>query len=133
MKANFSEKKRRLLRRVYGFLSFSTGLFVFQACYGVPSTEVPTFDVNIQGIVKSKFDDKPISGIKVSTQFQIKDGITDSNGYYQISSERANEVFKVKFEDIDSTKNGVYASKDTVIYGLPASKTINIDVFLDEK
>jgi hypothetical protein len=66
MKTNFKDRKRKVLRAIYGTLSFSTALFVFQACYGTDKDFGA--DYYLKGIVKSKTTNLPIPGIKVSVE-----------------------------------------------------------------
>ena len=70
-------------------------------------------DIQISGQVKSKTTGKPIEGILVS----LNDGAsaeTSENGEFQIFSGILDEA-KLHFRDVDGNKNGIYASKDTVI------------------
>jgi hypothetical protein len=125
MKAKFNEKKRKILRTIYGALSFSTALFVFQACYGTPKDF--GLDVRFFGVVKSKSTNMPIPGIKVSLLVQPQYEITDTAGKFMIDVSKAPEYTFI-FEDIDSTKNGTFMTKDTVI------KTVGIlNISLDDK
>jgi putative lipoprotein (rSAM/lipoprotein system) len=127
MKTKLIDRKRDILRWVYGILSMSTALFIFQACYGTPNDIEK--DVHIQGLVKSKTTNAPIPGIKVSVQNQQAYEITDSTGNFNIYSLSFNEFF-LKFEDVDSTKNGEFLTKDTVIKFEDRYKffTISMDV-----
>lgn len=128
MKTRITEKKRKILRAIYGTLSFSTALFVFQACYGTP--EDFGMDVSIKGFVKSKVTNQPIPGIKVSIENQPQYEITDSEGMFKFYASR-NTSYKVKFEDVDSTQNGNFLPKDTVINIIDESTFLN--VILDAK
>lgn len=128
MKLKLKEKKRKILRVIFGTLSFSTAVFVFQACYGTP--EDFGIDVSIQGRVISKDTNHPISGIKVSLENQPQYVITDGEGLYTIYTSM-DSIFKVKFEDIDSTQNGIFLTKDTVVK--IKDKTTYLNVSLDAK
>ena len=112
MKTKMIDKKRNILRWVYGILSMSTALFIFQACYGSPHDMEQ--DLHIQGLVKSKTTNAAIAGIKVSIENQQHYEITDSLGKFSIYTLQQSD-YKLKFEDIDSTKNGEFLPKDTVI------------------
>lgn len=116
------------MRAIFGTLSFSSSLFVFQACYGVPQDY--GLEVSIQGLVKSKETNLPIQGIKVSVENRPQYEFTDNKGKFNIYTSR-DASYKVKFEDVDSNENGSYISKDTII-------EINyydayLDVWLDAK
>lgn len=123
MKTKLTDKKRKILRKVYGALSLSTALFVFQACYG-PAKDLGA-DVYFQGFVKSKTTNLPIRGIKVSIENQPQYELTDSTGKFKIYASKASE-YKLKFTDIDSTKNGAFLPKDTVLKIVDETSYINI-------
>ncbi len=112
MKTIFTTQKRKLLRRVYGALSLTTALFVFQACYG--TNKDFGADVRIEGFVKAKTTNLPIAGIKVSIDKQPQYEYTDNTGKFSIYASQSVE-YKLRFEDIDFTSNGSFAAKDTVI------------------
>ena len=120
-----TDKKRKILRKVYGALSLSSALFVFQACYGTPHDM--GMDVSIQGFVKSKTTNQPISGIKVSIGNLPQYEITDNEGKFKIYTSR-DTVYKVKFADIDSTKNGAFLPKDTVVKIIDETTYLNVSL-----
>ena len=125
MKTKIVNKKRKILRAIYGTLSFSTALFVFQACYGSP--EDFGMDLYFEGVVKSKSTNIPISGIKVSLADQPQYEITDSLGRFGMHVARASE-YNFRFEDTDSIKNGAFFTKDTTIKYID-----RLNIFLDAK
>ena len=128
MKTKLIDRKRRILRYIYGTLSLSSALFVFQACYGNPKDF--GYDVYIQGFVKSKTTNQPIRGIKVSIENFPQYELTDSIGKFKIYTSKYSQ-HKIKFEDIDSTKNGSFLPKDTLLKTIDESAFLNI--FLDDK
>ena len=128
MKTKITDKKRKILRRIFGALSFSTALFVFQACYGTPGDFGA--DVYIQGFVKSKTTNLPIPGIKVSITNQPQYEITDNTGKFKIYTTRENNYY-IKFEDIDDVKNGAFLPKDTILNIVNESTLLN--VYLNDK
>lgn len=128
MKTKITEKKRKILRAIYGTLSFSTALFVFQACYGTP--EDFGMDVTIKGYVKSKVTNQAIPGIKVSLENHPQYEITNNEGMFMFYASM-DSSYKVKFEDIDSTQNGIFLSKDTIVNIIDRSTFI--EVALDAK
>ena len=118
-----------ILRKILGGLSFASALFMFQACYGTPQDMQA--DILIEGQVKSAVTGNPIMGIKVSevndaSRFQN----TSSDGKFSFYS-RALENIIIHFEDIDSTENGSYLSKDTVLTNI--NDHIYLDIALEEK
>ena len=74
--------KRNWIRKLIGGLSFTTALFVFQACYGTPQDFGA--DVFIEGLVKSKKTGEPIKGIKVSVADNPQYQYTDEDGEFFI-------------------------------------------------
>jgi putative lipoprotein (rSAM/lipoprotein system) len=125
MKAKLTDKKRKILRKIYGALSLTSALFIFQACYGTP--EDMGIDVQIQGSVKSAKTNQPIPGIKVSIGNHLQYDTTDNTGKFNIYTTR-DTIYKVKFEDIDSEKNGAFLSKDTVLKTLEESIFLNVSL-----
>ena len=61
---------KKWVRRIVGGLSFTSALFVFQACYGTPQDF--GLDILLEGQVKSKSTGLPIQGIKVSVEINIQ-------------------------------------------------------------
>lgn len=120
-----TDKKQKILRKIYGTLSLSSALFVFQACYGTPRDT--GMDVYIQGFVKSKTTNQPIPGIKVSIDDHPEYELTDIDGKFKIYTSR-DSVYRVKFEDIDSAKNGTFLPKDTVVRIIDESTYLNISL-----
>jgi len=112
MKTTLTDRKRKILRRVYGALSLTTALFVFQACYGTRMDM--DRDFNIEGKVTSKATGSPIMGIKVSIYNQTGVTVTDNKGEFSIYTLRSAE-YKLLFQDIDSVTNGNYREMDTII------------------
>jgi len=144
-------KSRRLLRTIFGCMSFTAVAFVFQACYGMP--EEVFYDVKLTGTVKSKTTNLPIKGIKI----MVNDGkiyyhennaygITDENGnfnFYAAVPKRghfnyiddtyyAPDSVRIHFLDIDGIENGHFADRTIIID--PARKDeVKINVALEEK
>lgn len=120
--------KRNWIRRIIGGLSFTSALFVFQACYGTPQ-DFGT-DILIEGQVKSKNSGLPIEGIKVSVEDNTAYDLSNYIGRFSFYTEWIDHM-KIKFEDIDSTKNGLYINKDTILTYNPGQ--IDLEIKLDEK
>ena len=143
-------KYRKLLRWLFGCVSFTAVAFVFQACYG-PGPD-PFYDVKLTGTVRSKTTNKPIEGIKVSVddwngRYQSY-GFTDENGRFDFyASIPENEHYKyydslsvpypdgsvgIHFLDVDGIENGEFEDKSILI--IPAHKDeVKIFVELEEK
>lgn len=113
---------------MFATLSFSSALFVFQACYGTPKDA--GLDIVFSGVVKSSKTSQPIEGIKVSVGNHSQYTYSDASGRFNLYTETDSE-YLLKFEDIDSTKNGSYAPKDTLLKQV--TKSVNIEIALDLK
>jgi putative lipoprotein (rSAM/lipoprotein system) len=120
--------KRNWIRGIIGGLSFTSALFVFQACYGTPQDI--GLDILVSGHVKSKSSGLPIEGIKVSVTNNMQYEMTDENGHFSMYTEMF-EHLRMNFEDIDSTANGYYASKDTVLNNV--SEDVFLEISLEDK
>lgn len=120
--------KMSLIRKLIGGLSFTTALFVFQACYGTPQDM--GLDVFIHGLVKSKKTGNPVPGIKVSIAGKTQYLYTDEQGRFQLYTEYA-DTCRVMFQDIDLENNGTFADKDTLLNNL--TDQVYLNVFLEEK
>ena len=121
MKSNF-------IRKILGGLSFTTAMFVFQACYGTPQDFGA--DIFIEGLVKSKRTGRPIQGIKVSVANNPQYLYTNEDGSFSLYTEIA-ESYKIIFEDIDSNQNGLFNNKDTTLINI--GDQIHLDILLEEK
>ncbi len=128
MKTYFTEKKRKFFRVLFGTLSLSSAMFIFQACYGTPRDFGQ--DVYIEGLVKAKKTDSPIVGIKVSIADQPQYEYTNSAGKFKIYTSRANS-YKLSFSDVDAALNGNYLVKDTTIQIV--NESIYLNIVLNEK
>lgn len=120
--------KRSWIRRILSGLSFTTALFVFQACYGTPQDF--GYDLFVEGIVKSKTSNLPVKGIKVSAYNDMQNVFTDADGHFSFYTPMADNVMIV-FEDIDASNNGSFLKKDTLIK--PLVDRINLNIFLSDK
>jgi hypothetical protein len=118
--------RRNLFRNILGGLSFTTALFIFQACYGTPQDF--GLDVLIEGQVKSRATGLPIKGIKVAVVDGIQYTSTNDEGRFGFYTERA-EQLRISFIDIDSEENGVFSTKDTLLVNFPDA--IYLDILLD--
>lgn len=115
-------------RGLIGGLSFTSALFVFQACYGMPQDFYP--QISYSGQVKSRANGQALEGIKVS--FKDLDGFdyTNEEGEFLLFSDTVDRA-TLLFEDVDSTENGSFASKDTLILN-PLEESF-LEIELEEK
>lgn len=120
--------KRTWITKLVGGLSFTTALFVFQACYGTPQDF--GLDILVEGQVKAKVTGLPIKGIRVSVDGNMQYEYTNDEGKFSFYTEDANSL-KIKFEDIDSDQNGSFASMDTIT--AINDKKIYLNIVLDNK
>lgn len=104
--------KRKFVRNIIGGLSFTSALFIFQACYGTPQDMGA--DVLIEGQVLSKSTGLPLSGIKVSVAHSLQFELTDADGKFSFYTE-LQDTIQLQFQDIDSTTKGLYTQTDTII------------------
>lgn len=116
-------KSYNWVRRLIGGLSFTTALFVFQACYGPPQGR---YDILINGQVKDKQTGEPIKGVKVSVDSTSQYTYANEIGKFSFYVQDVGNI-KIKFEDVDSTLNGSYNNRDTTIY----ISRFNEDVYLN--
>lgn len=116
--------KRNWIRNLIGGLSFTSALFMFQACYGTPQDF--GLDLLLEGQIKSTTTGLPIEGIKISVSENLQYEISDENGNFSLYTERL-ENLKVQFEDVDAEENGKYIIKDTIL------KDVSEKIFLDIK
>ena len=103
---------RSWIRKIVGGLSFTSAMFIFQACYGTPQDF--GLDLLVEGQVKSKTSGLPIEGIKVSVADNIQHEMTDKDGKFSFYTEKVKNL-KIKFEDVDTIQNGLYTNRDTIL------------------
>lgn len=120
--------KRNWIRKIIGGLSFTSAVFVFQACYGAPQDL--SQDISVEGLVKSKSSGLPLPGIKVSVISNGQYQLTDTSGRFHFYTALQKDL-KLRFEDIDSTANGSYVDKDTLLSNV--SNTVYLEMNLEDK
>jgi hypothetical protein len=120
--------KSSIIRKLLGGLSFTTALFVFEACYGPPQDFGA--DVFVEGLVKSKKTGQPIKGIKVSVTNNPQYQFTSEDGSFSFYTEYADSC-NIRFEDTDADQNGAYTNKDTTLINL--TNHIYLNILLVEK
>jgi hypothetical protein len=104
--------KRKHIRALVGGLSFTTALFVFQACYGMPQDM--EHDTLLEGKVVSRTSGLPVKGIKVESDFEKNFVITNELGEFSFYTLRAPSL-KLTIIDTDPNADGDYLSKDTTL------------------
>ena len=104
--------KKDWKRKIIGGLCLTSIAFVFQACYGTPQDIGQ--DLLIEGKVTSKTTGLPIKGIKVSFDQRVQYANTDENGKFSLYMDKLQHA-KIKFTDVDSTRNIWFSNKDTLI------------------
>jgi len=116
-----SERCRKILRTVFRGIGVSVISLILQACYGVMypdepggaygmpapayGPEPPNRETLIYGKVTAKNTGDPIFGIKVSIEETEYNKKTNENGLFYFSLP-IQEIYKVKFEDVDGPDNG---------------------------
>jgi hypothetical protein len=120
--------KRNWIRTLIGGLSFTSAMFIFQACYGTPQDFGN--DLFVEGQVKSKTSGTPIQGIKVSIKNNEQYEITDKDGQFSLYTEKLDQL-SFQFSDIDSSDNGHYLDKDTTVTEI--SERVYLDIALEEQ
>jgi hypothetical protein len=108
----YLKMKRNWTRNIIGGLSFTSAMFIFQACYGTPQDF--GLDVLIEGQVKSKTTGLPIQNIKVSVDGTMQYENTNVEGKFSFYTE-VGKSYQVKFEDVDLVQNGAFGNKDTIV------------------
>jgi len=120
--------KRNWLRGIIGGLSFTSALFIFQACYG--TLQDFQHDIEVRGKVTSKASGMPIQGVKVSMASNSQYEHTDQMGFFTLYTE-ATDILTIRFEDIDAEENGSYANRDTVLSDI--WEHVYLDIEMEEK
>lgn len=107
MKIRYLKLKQWFLASLTGLLGLNMTSCLFGAEYGCPEVEY-----KVKGTVTNP-QGEPIEGIEAFMLY--RDVLTDSEGKYDLTvrDESYYDTVYVRFRDIDSTENGLYA--DTII------------------
>jgi putative lipoprotein (rSAM/lipoprotein system) len=116
------------MRGIIGGLSFTSALFIFQACYGTPQDLGS--DLMVHGKVTSSVSGAPIEGIKVSVASNSQYAHTDEEGLFSFYTVAADNL-NIRFEDIDAEENGSYADRDTML--TEAWEEVYLDIKMEKK
>ena len=120
--------KRNIFRVLLRSISFTTALFIFQACYGSPQDF--GLDLHVDGKVLAKSSGLPIKGIRVSVLNNVQYVFTDEQGRFSLYTEK-NDKITLAFEDIDAGENGRFIKKDTTLTTPP--DRISFNIILEEQ
>jgi len=116
--------KKSWMSRLLMGLSFTSVLFVFQACYGTPQDFGA--DILIEGIVKAKNGGEPLPGIKVSlgsADQKSQYTYTDKSGRFGMYA-MTNDSIHVSFRDTI----GAFTPKDTVLVNKGESLMVTVEL-----
>lgn len=102
----------KTLRTLIGSLSFTTALFVFQACYGTP--QAVGNDFLVEGCVTSRSTGEPVQHMRVGIDGESQHQYTDAEGKFSFYTVKRSDL-RLVVEDIDNTDNGNYNAADTLI------------------
>ncbi len=119
---------RNWVRKLISGLSFTSALFIFQACYG--TAQDFEADILVEGQVKSKTTGEPINGIKVTVGENMQYEFTNAEGKFLFYT-MLTDTINFKFDDIDSISNGSFISKDTIVTEVMDS--VYLDILLEDK
>jgi hypothetical protein len=118
---DITNRFRKILRTVLRGVGVSVVSLILQACYGVmypddigkgngPSGAYgmppPETTTSIYGRVTAKNTGDPIFGIQVSVEETEYNKRTDENGWFSFFGIPIQEIYKLKFEDVDGPANG---------------------------
>lgn len=117
--------KRNWLRGIVSGLSFTSALFIFQACYGTPQDFQS--DILVQGQVKSKTSGLPIEGVRVSVADIRQFDYSNEAGEFSFYTGWI-DYLTIKFTDVDSTQNGSFVDRDTVLTNIRDDVYLNIEM-----
>ena len=123
------EKKRKLLRFLFGSFSFTALMFTFQACYGMPERSV---EADIQGRVTDMETGEPVEGLQVTSDIVGLTDTTDRNGQFVDPMGKRSlyvwEEYRFTVTDIDGAENGQYETLDTVLPVMDLTQPIQLKV-----
>ena len=123
------EKKRKLLRFLFGSFSFTALMFTFQACYGMPERSV---EADIQGRVTDMETGEPVEGLQVTSDIVGLTDTTDRNGQFVDPMGRRSlyewEQYRFTVTDIDSAENGQYETLDTMLPAMDLTQPLQLKV-----
>lgn len=120
--------KNNRIRNVLKGLSFTSAMFIFQACYGTPQDF--GYDRLVEGQVTSETTGLPIKGIKVSVTGNMNYDTTDDEGRFSIYSDQLENIV-VGFADVDGEENGWYEGQYKKVED--ASESVYLEIAMKDK
>ena len=111
------QKKQQILRFLFGSFSATALMFMFQACYGMPSQ----YEFPMEGTVVSESTEEPVPEIRVIAERNSMENAemvnTDADGYFtlQLNIFKGGDSVNIHLRDVDSVDNGQYSNLDTVL------------------
>ncbi len=87
-------------------------------------------EIRFSGLVKSKTTGQPLKGIQVSIKEVNWIDYTNEKGEFLMFTEEIHQA-TLRFEDVDSTEHGSYASKDTLL--MDPAEEIFLEIELEEE
>jgi hypothetical protein len=125
-----ANRGRKILSRVFRIISVSAASLILQACYGVlppdepggaygmpaPAYGMPPVpnEASINGRVFSNKNGDPIFGIKVSVEGTTYTTRSNEGGNFYFGGVPIQDVYNIKFEDVDDIYNGGLFKEKTV-------------------
>jgi len=117
---NITDRGRKILSRFFRVISVSAASLILQACYGImpppddpwmaeygmPPPPYENNEITIQGKVFSNKTGDPIFGIQVSIEGTAYSARTNEGGNFYIWGVPIQDVYNIKFEDVDDIYNG---------------------------
>ena len=115
---------KKHFRKLLSYLSITSVMFAFQACYGTMDDEFE--DILIEGSVVSSTTGNPIPGIQITSNNYSYE-ISDRNGRFSFYTGvlDSNQI-SLSFTDIDSSENGKFQPLDTLIMLDQDSIVVNV-------
>jgi hypothetical protein len=124
---NITEHFRKIFKIIFRVIGISAVSFIVQDCaYGI---SFPEDQMVISGKVIAKETKNPIMGIHVSIEETEYWERTNKNGYFNFHVP-IQEVYIVKFEDVDGPYNGGLFKEQTCTFKKNGvtSQTISMDI-----
>ena len=127
--SKFGQKRDKIVAGILSVLGIGT----LTSCYGMmpPREGLRYIEGNVLGMVDGN-ETAPLSNILVTDLKSGESCLTDSNGHYQIMSWDKNiKNINILLEDIDSTENGRFKSKELALC-INDSAIGKADIVLDD-
>lgn len=99
-------------RKFFTILSFSTALFIFQACYGTPQDMKD--DVSIRGVILSAETGHPIPGVRVELQNTRQYLFSDEHGEFELYTS-PQQQYHLALADEDGSDHGFFSGETRII------------------